>query len=193
MEVFDIREAYRQVFGYKGLPFPLAPGLPFPEDPFGTIGKVGSALLGLGQLNTPYFMRIKVDGKLLPNEPMIELGFNKTMIRTPIVQSNAENQRRGTVKELYGMDDYAIRIRGLIINEENENEFPEDDVRWFRNMIEKQQSVSIECTLTTLFNINLVAINGGEFPYDSGYQGMQRYELRGYSDDNVELEITEEN
>ena len=204
---FNIIDLYQRVFGYKGIPYPagdLSPNL----DPR---GKVNALISGTkfsdqsgaiepfqlqGDFNpnsdngVRLFMPIKLDGIQLQNEPLVELRGKNMIKRTELTGEHREGvtNKRGTVKELINIDDYKITIRGIVINDESE-EYPEAAMRQIRKIVEARRSVSIECQLTNIFNITLMAIEDHSYPAVPGLQHAQGYEIVGDSDEDFESEL----
>ena len=189
---FDIIEVYRQAFGYKGIPFiglnttPIVPLVansqvietvsnPWSDGRFKT-----SSIFG-----TPYFMPCKLDGYQLPNEPIIQLNRTKIIVKTQI------DGKEGTFKEKYSDGDYIVTIKGVCVNENNNDDYPEDQVRELRRIFEQPFSVSVVSRITTLFGIEKLAINKIDLPAIEGAPGMQPYLFECESDMFTNLEILE--
>lgn len=74
---------------------------------------------------------------------VVSVSSQKTLIQTPLAQ------RRGTVKELYAIDDYVINIKGFVISEDRR--FPEAELQQLRSLYEMNKAVMIENALTNIF------------------------------------------
>lgn len=133
-------------------------------------------------MGTPIFMPCTIDGFDLPNEPLIEIEGGKSIVRTELTGYP------GSVKENMGLDDYAIVIRGVAINEDSDD-YPEDLVRRLREIAEKKSSLTVRSPLLGIFNINLIAIERHRFPANEGELNAQPFEFQCYSDFDVELII----
>lgn len=204
---FSIVDLYTKVFGYKGLPFP-AGDLSLNLDPRGKIDALISGTKFSDQSGAiePFelqgdfnpnafngarlFMPVKLNGFQLQNEPLVEIRGKKIIKKTELTGEHREGvtNKRGSVKELINIGDYKITIRGIVINEESE-EYPEAAMRQIRKIIEERKSISIECQLTNIFNISLIAIEDSNFPAVPGMQHAQGYEIVGYSDEDFESEL----
>jgi hypothetical protein len=136
-------------------------------------------------LGTPIFMPVTIGGYRLPFEPLVEIGGTKAIVRTPLAGFN------GTVKENMGLDDYAITIRGVVLNEDSDD-YPEMEVLRLRAIYESKESLDIVCPLLGLFNINRIAIENIRLPAEEGILHYQPYELTGYSDFDVELMLRDD-
>lgn len=132
----------------------------------------------------PIFMPCTIDGWDLPNEPLIEIGASKQIVRTELAGYN------GTVKENMGLNDYEIIIRGVAINEESDD-YPEDQVSKLRALFEKKESLKITSPLLGIFNVNLIAIERLRLPANEGEMSAQPFELQCFSDFDLELTLKE--
>lgn len=65
-------------------------------------------------------------------------------IKTPL------NQRKGTVKELYSIDDYEIRVKGFFIDKANRT-FPESEITNLKKLFEAGTTFKINNALTNIF------------------------------------------
>lgn len=130
-------------------------------------------------MGTPIFMPVTLGGYQLPFEPLVEIGGSKSIVRTPLAGYN------GTVKENMGLDDYAITIRGIVLNEYSDD-YPEAEVLRLRALFERKESLPIVCPLLGLFNISRLAIETLRLPAEEGVLHYQPYEITGFSDFDVE-------
>jgi len=198
---FNVRDLYQRAFGYTGLPFPGA-GVRFGPNlnPLGTLDSVleqyrtrppapeqppyGSFERD-SVLGSSYFMPIKINGFQLWNEPLVSISGQKKIITTAISGS----KRRGSVKEIITIEDYEVRIRGFIINDNDPDEYPQREVRQFRELYEINQAVSVDCLLLSLFNITQIVLKSFDMPEMEGYPGMQAYSISAISDEPFEFDL----
>lgn len=175
-------DLYRKHFGFVGLPYPGTRAEQARVDILaGATGQVPSQRVApFAYLGVPIFMPVTIDGYRLPFEPLVEIGGGKSIVRTPLAGFN------GTVKENMGLDDYAITIRGIVLNEDSDD-YPEADVLRLRAIFESKDALDILCPLLSLFNINRIAIENIRLPGEEGVLHYQPYEFTGYSDFDVEL------
>ncbi|NME69005.1 DUF6046 domain-containing protein [Flammeovirga aprica] len=144
--------------------------------------------------DTELYMPVKLDGEDLPLEPIITISSRKVIKRTGINRS----KKRGTVKELFMEDDYVISIQGLLMDNTNSGfepaykvmskRFPEQSFKTLRAICEKQQAVKIESMVTSLLNIEYIAIETYSFPGQKGTPDRQAYTIKGYSDQGSSTE-----
>lgn len=120
----------------------------------------------------------------LPNEPLISLSGQKTIIKTAI------DGNKGSFKEGFALEDYTITIRGLAINNERENEdYPEEIVRKLRRICEIQGSLKVVNELLSMFGITRLVIESFDFPDLPGAPSVQPYIFQCVSDQEFELEL----
>lgn len=88
--------------------------------------------------------------------------MSKTIIRTAVAE------RKGTVKEMFNVDDYKFTIKGMLIGKNRQ--FPEDQISQLKNLFETTQPVMLNGGYVELFLIesNQVAITSLEFPDTEG-------------------------
>jgi hypothetical protein len=184
---YDLSQLYQKAFGYVAPPYPLEGYAP--NNPIDTVKAVVGSFKRKSMLGTEFFMPIKLAGYQLPGEPIISLQGMKNIVRTPVAGTPNKKDFRGTVKEQTSIDDYRIRIRGVIINEEDLDDYPADSIRQLREVYETLGSVEISCQLTNIFNIGLIAIENFDLRGIEGAQGAEAFEITGYSDQPEELEL----
>lgn len=183
-EQFDIIELYRSVFGYVAPPFP-AGDLSMPSNPItsleavaGTFKRQRGLIIGREQ-----FMPLSLDGVKLDIEPLVTIKGAKKIIRTPI----NGGKRKGTVKELYAMDDYRITIKGFV--EADDENFPAEELSDIREWFETQETLRVDNQLLRVLGIQYIAIEGVDFPEMVGVQNMMAFQFSGWSDDFPENEL----
>lgn len=194
MERFNLIQVYEKAFGTQLIRMALtnSPVTVFPTAGFGPIKTITDAAESgamfaqrYNMFGNPFFMPCKIDDFQLPNEPLIEISGSKTIIKTPI------DGNEGTFKEHFTKGDYVITIRGICVNEDDTDDYPEEQVRGIRDIIEKQEHVSVTNRLLSFFNIDHLAIESFRFPAVEGAPGMQPYELSCLSDRFMSLELLE--
>lgn len=217
MANFNLPQIYQQAFGgHVGLPFPgsradvarvnilkmfgkdiyeapavkPATGFNVPTVPEWKPG------LRTSVLGTPIYMPVKIclpgeditrndDLFWLPNEPLLEFNGGAEIVQEPKAGGN------GSFKEFMGLNDYEITIRGVAVNEEDIDEYPEKDVARIRQLCESGQPLEARSPLLRLFGISMIAIKSWRFPAAEGLYSAQAYELQCLSDEPVELVLKE--
>lgn len=190
MAKYNLIQLYQQAFGYRGLPQIYPPDVinrvPEPVDynDFTALEDRTDTEL-MSSMGVPLFMPTKLGDVWLPNEPLITINGQNIIERTKLVGI------KGTVKEDIATDDYIIKIQGIIVNEQS-NDYPEDQVRQIRQIIE-QKAVKISNRLLTIFDIHDCVISAYKFDGIEGHQDCQVYELTCLSDWPVELILKQNN
>ena len=154
-------------------------GRPFPDiktKSVVTIEKTGDAIpaeMSELYIGSPFFMPLKIDDYWLPVEPIITLVSNKLVVKTQMTGL------RGSVKEEISTDDWIITIRGIVIND-NENDYPYADITKLRLLCESLGSKRVVNRLLASFDINDIVI-----------ESYQWYTINALSDRPVELTLKE--
>lgn len=183
-EQYDIRELYRSVFGYVAPPFP-AGELATPSNPLTSLQAVAGTFkrkrgLFIGQ---EQFMPLAIDGIKMDIEPLISVRGNKKIVRTAI----NGGKRKGTVKELFAMDDWQIEIKGFVQAEDGN--FPEEELADIREWFETQDTLRVDNQLLRVLGVQYIAIESVDFPEMVGVEDMLAFQMSGYSDDFPENEL----
>jgi hypothetical protein len=188
MAEMNLRQLYGTTFGFVALPFRKETGSVevTKAEPFQGQAVGGQEPERYGLMGTPIHLPCKLENYDLPNEPLIDITGERIIVKTQVDGND------GTFKELYSTGDMAITIRGICVNEDDPDSYPEDQVRAIRNIIETRRHVKIVNRLTSLFNIEHVAIESFSFPSMEGELGMQAYELRCVSDREFALNLREQ-
>jgi hypothetical protein len=185
MAQINLRNLYAVTFGFVGLPYTALDTrtAATTADPYEPAIVGGTQPERTGLLGTPIHLPCELGGLLLPNEPMIDIAGEKLIVKTPIDGND------GTFKELYSTGDMQVTIRGICVDDNDPDSYPEDQVRRLRNVIEQKQHVRVVNRLTSLWNIEYLAIESYSFPAVPGELGMQGYELRCTSDREFQLNL----
>ena len=168
LNIIDLNQTF---FSHKGVAFN---DIEVPNSPSAELASI---------LGTPIVMPLTLDGVRLPNEPLISITGKKRIITTPIDGHN------GSFKEFFANDDYRIVIRGIAVNEEEEEYYPEKIVRELRKLAEKPSALKVANKLLSYFNINQLVIEEYDFPAVEGGMGLQPYTFTCLSDESFELEL----
>lgn len=180
----NLLDLYRDSFGYIGVPWPNASVksyIPNQE----TIDNLKAGLNGKSILGTPIFMPTTIDGFDLPNTPIVDIRGSKTIIETKI--DNAD----GEFKEGFSLDSYEVTIKGICIDEEEPDVYPEQQVRELRRLFERKTHLLASNDLLTYFGIEYLVIYDIDIPGESGAESYQPYTLKCKSDKVFDLEISE--
>ena len=139
-------------------------------------------------LGTPLFFALKIDGVQLPNEPLITVTGSKTIVKTQVAGGNF------TVKEIIGLDDWKINIRGRAVREGAvrdrpagglvPDDYPEEWLRALITLFKKNTALDCQCQLLTYFNISRLVLEDISFPAVEGAHGFFYYEINASSDES---------
>lgn len=162
----DIRQIYEGQFGESGQPMPTS-GVPSAN------GQAIRCPLTFAYAEVSYTFQF---------EPMISVRGRNIIARNHVLK----NRTAGTVKEVWSADDYEIEIRGVVINQYDDNRLPEEEINILRNYCELRRAVAVDSPLLSLFGITQMAIEDYDFPHTKGYAN-QAFIIRGYSDKPFEL------
>lgn len=133
----------------------------------------------------PFFMPVRLGGVLLPNEPTISLNLKKRIEETALVGST----RKGTVKELISVEDWAITLRGIAINQQSKKVYPEDQVKALNDLFARNEAIQIESALTNLLGIYRIVLKEFDLTEMVGVQHAQAYQFLAVSDEDFILEF----
>lgn len=184
----NLQQLYGRTFG-----FGFTSGLPFaPIDtkteatgakPFDTWEDNEDQATEFGPYGTPIQLPCKLEDFQLPNEPLISFRQTKNIVITPIDGNN------GTFKEHYSNGDMQVVIRGICVDLEKPDSYPEQQVRALRNLLEERKHLRIVNRLTAMWNIEHIAVVDFDFAAVPGEIGMQRYEINCLSDREYQLRL----
>jgi Domain of unknown function (DUF6046) len=116
-----------------------------------------------------------------PATTMIDFTQAKIIERTQVPG------RKGSVKEYIGLDDWRIRIRGILINFENQEILPEAEIKALKNLKNVPVSIPIICDMAQWLDVMDVVIENIDFPAIEGYSNMQPFTIDCLSDDAFEV------
>ena len=166
----------------KLLPFPAA-SQPAKTNTADVFSLPTSAVLG-----TPLFFSLKIDGVQLPNEPLITVTGSKTIVKTQVAGGNF------TVKEMMGLDDWKINVKGYAVREGAvrdrpgsglvPEDYPEEWLRALITLFNKNTALDCQCQLLSYFNITRLVMEDISFPAVAGAHGYFAYEFNAMSDES---------
>ena len=195
--VFDI---YRLVFGYRAVPYPLGDltGIvPSADSLKGKFSKLGSALMKSNRNGIMCMFPIVIEstdlvdypgGIMLPNAT-ISITGKKNMIETPLIN------RAGSVIELISIDSYKIEIKGIAIENDQENGLPQESLKMLSTLWKLNKSVKLVDAVVKDYFLdadNSVVITDIKLPDMKGISGAQAYEISMISDTVLTLEVDDQ-
>jgi hypothetical protein len=184
--IFDLDQLYESTFGIK----------PYRLNGSAANGKFthasGSALTA-NYMNKEIWLPTRFTG--LPKDfknnefflpySVIKISGKKTIVKTAMAE------RRGTVKELYSTDDYAISLKGFFIDDKNRT-WPEADLKAFKRLFEMQSAIVLHNALTNVFlgSEQRVVIESFDLPeVEGGRKHIRPFNIQLESDSIFTLEV----
>ena len=208
--IIDLPKIFNQTWGFIGLPFPEIVIKSIPTRSQTTfVGEIFNDMRPRSVIGNEHDIssqgvkfRTRVNGDiiaflpiwlsetdrnaleyLLPNTHL-SMTSKKTIIKTPLVN------RDGTVKEQITMEDWDIRIRGVLVSKDDN--YPEEEkqmlVNWYKN--KKAMNIQNVKTSICLEGREKVIIEALSFPEIRGFENTQPYEMQLCSDVEFSLYLT---
>lgn len=185
---FDLHSLYRTVFGYKALPFPAGDinvGNYLPSFPIDTINAIANQFKKTATgtyIIVPLRMSAVNDVVMheFPIEVMVKIQAKQRMIK----RYTHHLSNKGSIKEQWGLDDYSIDIRGMLFSKEDElgmSDLVKENIKKLDEFLE-EGLIKIDCPLLELFDIQYMAIESMNFPFDRGGLEIIPFEIKGVSD-----------
>lgn len=114
-------------------------------------------------------------GYKFPATTVIEAIRPKKIVATDVVGKD------GTIDELMGLQDWELKIKGLIINYDS-TDYPEDLVRELQELCElKHTQLPCEGTFLTMLGVQYLNITRLSLPALVGYGNVQKFEIEAKS------------
>lgn len=188
MNTFAIGDIFNKLYGYKPYRIDEAPAVALPErfqNPAKAFVKkhtvVGTPIWGpdvdlLGrEIFCPLGIVVKGDEYRLPY-CLISLRRRKTIVETEMVE------RGGSAKEMIGLRDWQIDVKGFLIN--HDNRFPDLELIRIKEIFEANEPVQLKSALTDLFlsNIDRVVITDLDLPETAKVEGIKDFRFQMLSD-----------
>jgi hypothetical protein len=126
-------------------------------------------------------------GKLVLPYTVVRITAKSTIIRTPLAE------RRGSVKELYNIEDYIITIKGFFIDKARRL-WPEQDLQALKEIHEMGKSFKISNALVSTFlgDEDNVVMTGFDLPeVEGGRNHVRPFVMNLESDSVFTLEVEE--
>jgi hypothetical protein len=188
---YDLEKLYAYTFG--GRPYQVNPSNP--NVPVNDQLRSNKGLLQDKYLNHEIWLPVtftELDktlfetGKFLLPYTVISISGKKTIVKTPLAE------RKGTVKELYNVDDYDISLKGFLIDEDKRL-WPESQIESLKEIFEKQLAVGLDNALTNIFlgdQGQRVVIESLDFPpVEGGRKHIRPFSMKIESDSVFTLEL----
>jgi len=195
---WDILGLYRQLFGHVGTPIGKVTPLKTGSDK-GTYddrfigGEKGKQIIAwdgndltsknarISDLKGQYFMMpLTIVNYTFPIDPLISVSGRKEVIKTVVTGTHP-------VVEDQAMDNYQITIKGVFINEDNDD-YPYSQVQILNRLLLRRGGLMVVNKLLSAFNINQLVVTGFKIDAVEGEQSMQWYIIDAINDRPVKLE-----
>lgn len=123
----------------------------------------------------------------MPLVTTVEFSQPKNVVKTPLIGNSGTI--KGTAKELMSEDDTIITFRGLAINFNNPNQYPEDEVIALNKLFALNESLPVYSKLMSMHGIDNIVFTNREFPALEGFANVQPFEFTALSDNPIILEL----
>ncbi|WP_053405180.1 DUF6046 domain-containing protein [Persicobacter sp. CCB-QB2] len=203
---FDIKKIYESLTSYKGLPFPLSlDQIPaYRKKQWVDRGDILNGVFNQNEgvkfgeaevwdlFGQPIICPMQIDGIYLGSgeighinlQPMMVIDGKKRMNKSYIPGGD----HPGSVKEFIAVDDYKIKITGILLNHLDRGQWPHDEASILRGIWKKNNAIPFDCVITNeLFQY--VVVEKLKFKELAQAPGFQRYELELVSDVPMEVEL----
>lgn len=114
--------------------------------------------------------------------PLVSVSQRKNIIRSEVTN------RPGSVKEYISLDDYEIKIMGLLCNHDG-NALPFDKIEDLNNLLKSNQALEIESKLLNACGVFNIVVNNYEFKATGKFINVMPYEISAWSDNPIELSL----
>lgn len=162
--VFDLKDLYQEYFGKKLME---VSGLQKNESPRSSIhySKKQIAFNKTGLYGQDIWHPVTFKTRYKDEEVLLEIeactiaiNLVKTIVKTPV------SERRGTVKEIFNVDDYKFTIRGFVIGKNRK--FPEEKIESLKKIFETGTAVEMHGGYPEMFldKSCRVVVSSLEFP-----------------------------
>ena len=185
----NLKEVYGSLFGYIGESYPALSSLESLQK--GLVDRINpveeeQSIVGGAMRKNPEGMEgispmdfKDIDGELVdftfPYEPVINInGKNIWKRKYPQDASGG-----GSIKTLWNQDDWEISLKGVFVNQYDDNK-PLEDIQKLL-AFNKKGLVQIQSTITDIYDIKKMAIRSIEFP-EFANERVQPFIIKGWSD-----------
>lgn len=195
---YDLTQMYRRTFG--GKPYQVGeenissdPSSYFIDGKNSKVSQLSGSSLTTEFMGQEIWLPVKfvdlptsVNGgrELLLPYSVIKISGKKTIVKTALPE------RRGTVKELFSIDDYSISIKGFLIDDKRI--WPEEQLRVLKDLVETNEAVHLDNALTNVFldKDTRVVIEDFDLPeVEGGRKHIRPFSMKLESDSVFTLEI----
>lgn len=132
-------------------------------------------------LSIPVTLQLPSTGEkfTLPVDPLVSISHKNKIVAKSVAKYSPK--LRGTIKEKWSMDDWTIRIAGMMISDEAN--CVEDYVLRLRKFVEADEAIMIICPyINDTYDITRMVIESCDFPHTPGEENQQ-FSISAISDD----------
>jgi len=195
--IYDLNQLYRQTFGGN-------PKVPqnVPTDDRGTfkingnnnqVTQIKGSSLTAEYLGKEIWLPVKFvnldstlfgESELMLPYTVIEIEAKKTIVKTPLAE------RKGTVKELYSIDDFIINLKGFVIDE-TRRIWPEKELDMLNKLWSLNEAIEFDNALTNIFleKDTRVVIEDLKLPAMEGKKHIRAFSMKLESDSVFTLDV----
>ncbi|KAA9041611.1 hypothetical protein FW778_06210 [Ginsengibacter hankyongi] len=112
---------------------------------------------------------------------LFSCSMTKNIVRTSIPGRN------GTIKEFVGLDDWQIKINGLIVG--GNGHHPADEIIALKNQLIANVPIPVICAYLNNLDINNIVIKDITFEQEAGGYSSQPFTINALSDHDVLLQV----
>jgi hypothetical protein len=130
---------------------------------------------------------VKVSDFLMPLASLVKFRRDKVITKTPVVGGT------GSVKEVYGLEDWSISISGVIIPDQynpNSQQTVEEQMEIIQQYNEIAGSIEVDGQIFAKRDISRIVIESLVFSPIQGRPNMMQYTIQAISDDDILLTET---
>lgn len=192
--IYDIKDIAEKLYGYKPYTLSALPAEQIEANPYQVKPLVkrestrkGSPIYG-GQdlIGREVFLPVTIEGGGKNYDfpySVLAMRRKKFMVSTPMVE------RGGSVKELIGLDDWQISMKGFLIDPLNQ--FPDDQLYELNELFKRKEPVRLKCALSDIFleENDFVVITDFDLPDKSKIIGVRDFVFAMESDSILTLEV----
>jgi hypothetical protein len=196
---YDKDKVYSSAFRHLRPPFPVLvqESKELGVSPVGVVKALKGSFKLKSKLNAEYTCPTKfrflgknseMEEWQVPQEPSSSVEGGKNIIETQLNRG----ERTGNVIEEVNLNNKKVTIKGVIINEEDFDVYPEEDVRMLSEICDAPGSIEVQNWHLNQFGISKIVIERYDFYEIVGYPNAQAFELTCKSDEDFELELVDE-
>lgn len=146
--------------------------------------KIETTIFGTPQA-VPLKIKLKSESEfwLFPIEPLISIDGKNILIKRNV----AKKRGKGSIKEYWTQDDWAINIQGTL-SEPNTENFPDADLKKLVEYCTAKEPLDVVCPALERLGITRLVIEDYSLPFTKGPEN-QNFSIKALSDDDWELLI----